>query len=169
MTRVNRRSISVAATIVLAAITAWTWRTYAQEESSAASISAEGNNFAPLIGLPDLIIQSVTVTNEASQGAQISFNDVTKNRQNYCGGSFWDFIYLCTSSNGVSKSCLWTNHFVPVLLGPGGTFSWSGTFTIPSGAQVGTNYLYDVADGSGIIVESNDNNNTNMVMIIIDP
>jgi hypothetical protein len=54
------------------------------------------------------------------------------------------------------------------LLGPGGTFSWSGTFTIPSDAPIGTNYLYDVADGSGIIRESNDNNNTNMVMIIIN-
>ena len=159
MTRVNRFSISVAATIVLAALTVWSWRT-----------SAQSGDAAPLLfGLPDLIIASVSATNTASQGATIAFSDVTKNLQYFTPSSFYDYIYICTSSNGLDASCYVTNHIVPVALGPGGTYSWSGTITVPAGTPLGTNFLCDVADGMGTIKESNPNNNTNSVMIIITP
>ncbi len=159
MTRVNRFSISVAATIVLAALTAWTWRT-----------SAQSGDAAPLLfGLPDVIIASVSATNTAAQGASIAFSDVTKNLQYYTWSSFYDFIYICTSSNGLDASCYVTNHIVPVALGPGATYSWSGTIVVPAGTPLGTNFLCDVADGPGTVKESNPNNNTNCVMIIITP
>ena len=159
MTRVNRLSISVAATMVLAALTAGSWRTYAQS----------GDASPLLFGLPDLIIASVSATNTAAQGANIAFSDVTKNLQNITLSSFYDYIYICTSSNGLDASCYVGNHIVPVTLGPGATYSWSGTFTVPAGTPLGTNFLCDVADGMGTIKESNPNNNTNCVMIIITP
>jgi len=123
-----------------------------------------------LIGLPDLIIASVSTTNAtAAPGDSIAVSDVTKNLQNVTLNSFYDYLYICTSSNGLDASCYVTNHIVPVTLSAGATFSWSGTIVVPSGTALGTNWLCVVADGNNAIKESNPNNNTNEVMIIITP
>lgn len=165
MTRVNRRSISVAGIIILVGVYVLTCRTFAQDDGS----SASGQAGPLLFGLPDLIIASVSATNTAARGATIAFSDVTKNLQYYTPSSFYNYMYICTSSNGLDASCYVTNHIVPVALGPGATYSWSGTIVVPTGTALGTNFLCDVADGMGTIKESNPNNNTNCVMIIITP
>ncbi len=161
MTQGNRQYLWAAIMIVVAAMTVLPYRAQAQDGGS-------GGPLLPPLALPDLVIASVTVTNSANLGDQIPISDVTSNQSGYTRGSFYDYIYLCTSSNDLTSSCLLESHLIPTLMGPGATYSWSGTITIPQGTALGTNFVCDVADGSGIIKESNPNNNTNSVMIIIN-
>jgi hypothetical protein len=163
MTRENRPFFWAAIMIALAAMTVVPFRMLAQD--------AGGDGIQPQTSLPDLVIPTVNAPSTAVQGAQIPISDVTSNQgAGYALSSFYDYIYLCTSSNGLSgSSCLIASHLITSLMVPGASVSWSGSFTIPDTAPLGTNFICDVADGTSIIKESNPNNNTNSVVIVITP
>jgi hypothetical protein len=163
MTRGNRQYLWAVIMIVLAAMTVLPYRTLAQDDG--------GGGAGPLIlGLPDLVIESVSVTNTAGVGTQIAISDVTSNQTTGASRtSFYDYIYLTTDTNNLTANNLVATHLITSLMGANASVPWAGTITIPYGTPLGTNYISDVADGTGIVKETNPNNNTNSVMIIITP
>jgi hypothetical protein len=149
--------------IALGAMTVLPYRTLAQDGGD--------DGAGPLIlGLPDLVIESITVTNTASLGAQINISDVTSNQTTGATrGSFYDSIYITTDTNNLTANNVLVSHLITQAMGANASVPWSGTITIPQGTPLGTNFISDVADSTGIIKETNPNNNTNSVMIIITP
>jgi hypothetical protein len=127
--------------------------------------AAERVSSSILAGSCDLIVLSVTVTSTAARGSNVAYRDITKNLTNSAASSK-TFVYLCTDTNSLSSSCLWTNHAV-TSIPQGGVRTNSGTYRIPAGAALETNYVCAVANGDGALIELNSNNNTNCVPIII--
>lgn len=129
---------------------------------------AADEEFSTLALRPDLKVHSITAPSSASRGASIPVSDVTTNIGNASAGQSKSDIYICTNVDYVTSSFKVASHVVGGML-PGGSFSWAGSVTVPSTQPLGTNYYLVVANGNKQVVESNYANNTNYVMIIINP
>ena len=129
---------------------------------------AQGGGASPQTLLPDLMVYSITAPSSASRGAAISVSDVTTNTSAYSAPQSVSDVYICTNVNNVTSSCWVTNH--PVAgIAKGKSWPWAGSVTVPATQPLGTNYYIVVANGNRQVNESNYNNNTNYVMIVINP
>ena len=128
---------------------------------------AQGGGASPQVIASDLEVYSISAPSSATRGTPISVSDVTTNIGNAGAAQSVSDIYICTSVNSVSSSCKVSSHVVGVMA-VGGSYLWAGSVTVPSKQPRGTNYYIVVANGNRQVVESNYNNNTNYVMIIIN-
>ncbi len=128
---------------------------------------AQDEAASPQVSRPDLKVYSVTAPSSASRGTLISVSDVTTNIGNAPAVQSASDIYICTNVNHVTSSSKVSSHAVSPLAA-GRSWPWSGSVTVPAAQPLGTNYYIVVADGDQRVVESNYNNNTNYVMIIIN-
>lgn len=129
---------------------------------------AQSGGITPLVLRSDLKVHSITAPSSASRSASISVSDVTTNIGNASATISQSDIYICTNVNYVTASSKVGNHTVAPIA-PGGSFSWAGSVTVPATQPLGTNYYVVVANGNKQVLESNYGNNTNYVMIIINP
>jgi hypothetical protein len=124
------------------------------------------DNTAP----PDLIVTLLTANPASGKiGDPITVATVTSNKGLGNANSSMSYIYLCTSTNGLTTACLWATYTTPFLL-PGKTSYWQNTLTVPSHATPpGSFYVIDVANAAGTIVESTKGNNSNSIAFTVTP
>ena len=120
-----------------------------------------------LLALCDLTVTSLTAPPSASRGSNISVIATTKNLGPSIAPATTQKIHLCTSSNA-NNGCTWTNHAM-VGLAVGSSKTVTGHWVVPVSQPLGTNYIIDIPDGLLVILEANESNNTNSLMIIINP
>ena len=129
---------------------------------------AQGGGVGPLVLAPDLKVHSISAPGSASRGTSISVSDVTTNFGTANAIQSTSDVYICTNLNSVTSGCWVTNHIVaPIAKGKSTT--WSGSVTVPASQHLGTNYYIVVANGNRLVGELNYNNNTNSVVIVINP
>jgi hypothetical protein len=98
----------------------------------------------------------------------ISVSDVTTNIGTANAVQSVSYIYICTNISSITSTWLVTNHVVaPIAMGK--SWPWAGSVTVPSRQPLGTNYYVVVANGNRQVGELNYNNNTNSVVIVINP
>jgi hypothetical protein len=109
-------------------------------------------------GPADLTVTTVLAPSSASLSSTIKVIHVTMNiSSNPCASTSTKF-YLCTNGTATANTQRGSQS-VPALLGGGSVQMTNLTFTIPSNAKLGTNYIIVVC-GFGI-TDSNWSNNTN--------
>ena len=114
----------------------------------------------------DLQVYSVTCTNAATQGSQVTVVDVTTNAamEGAAVGST-TYIYLCTNLTSYGLTPI-LNHAVPALAA-GSTYTCTSNVSIPSTQTLGTNRFIVVANATGSVSESKKGDNTNTAIIVI--
>lgn len=117
---------------------------------------------------PDLQVWTNSAPASATRGNSISVSDVTTNASTLASaGASTTYLYVHTNLNVSSITPVGT-HSVSAM-GPRGKVTWSGAVTVPVGQPLGTNYFITVCDKPNNVTESNENNNTNKCVIIINP
>ena len=128
----------------------------------------QGGTVSPLVTRPDLKVHSISAPGSASRSASISVSDVTTNIGNATATGSTSDIYICPNVNNFIAGCKVGSHAVAGIAA-GRNSTWSGSVTVPAAQPLGTNYYIVVANGNRSVLESNYANNTNYVMIIINP
>jgi len=128
---------------------------------------AQGGGSSPLILLPDLQVQSISVPTTVKRGEVISVSDTTTNTGTASAVLSVSAIYICTNLNNVSSSCLVTNHDVAGIYINSSTTWGPISVTVPTTTALGTNYYIVVANCNRQVGELNYYNNTNHVMIMV--
>lgn len=137
-------------------------------DEAAQSSGLTDGGVSPQIVLADLKVHAVTAPSSAQRGTAITVSDVTTNVGGLNELQSVSDIYICTDVDNVSSSCWVTNH-ITAGIAKGKSWPWMGPVTVPASQPLGTNYYIVVANGNRQAIESNYNNNTNYVMIIINP
>lgn len=127
------------------------------------------NNRSSSINIgPDLSITSLSVPATASAGQVISITDTTKNSGGSLTGTSNTKFYWSTNSTYDAADVYLGSRAIPSLAA-GATSSGSTSVTIPATTAVGSYYFIARADADGVIVETNENNNTMSRLIKIGP
>jgi subtilase family serine protease len=125
--------------------------------------SSETNNasFAVAIRVgPDLTVSAITVSpTSVSAGATITVNETTKNTGGGAAAASTTRYYLSTNFAFDSGDVLIGSRPVPALAA-GASSAGSTVLTVPAGTAAGNYYLISVADGTGVVVETSEVNNT---------
>lgn len=132
------------------------------DANNAIAETSETNNvkfsFSMKVG-PDLTITSVTAPTTTVAGTTVTVTDTTKNQGGGSAPASTTRFYLSTN--------LWLDASDALLggrpvrsLGPGLSDSGSVPLIIPSGTPAGTYYVITAADGTGVVVETIETNNT---------
>lgn len=120
--------------------------------------SSVSNSVTP-VGIPDLIVTSVTSPTTGQAGGFINVSVTFKNQGTATAGSFFSRFLLSTNST-ISTSDIATTYGCTVAsLDVGLTNTCSGSILIPAGTAGGTYYLGIYADWRGEVTESFENNN----------
>lgn len=138
------------------------------DAEAAQSSALSDGGASPQIVLADLKVYSVTAPSSATRGALISVGDVITNVGGVNIAQSVTDIYICPDVDNVSSSCWVTNHIEPGIA-KNKSATWFASVTVPPSQTLGTNYYIVVANGNRQALESSYKNNTNYVMIIIDP
>lgn len=128
--------------------------------------SKEGNNkrvksiaLYSSTAYPDLIISSLTAPISASPGQNISINDTTKNDD--LGGTLETLtIFYLSADSAIDVGDLLLGDRLVSALSAGASSSGTTNVTIPPETAAGSYYIIAVADGSDIVYETNENNNS---------
>lgn len=137
--------------------------------------SKEGNNkmvktivIYSSSNFPDLIVSSLTAPGSASPGQNISINDTTKNNGLAATLQTVTVFYLSADSTVDVGDVILGNRLVPAL-SPGSSNAGTTQVTIPSDTAAGSYFIIAVADGSDIVYETDESNNTMSTAIAIGP
>jgi subtilase family serine protease len=130
------------------------------------SVESNNVNFAPIKIGPDLTETALSVAGTAVPGGSINVTETTKNAGGGAAGPSTTKFYL--SSNGLFDAndvFICSRDVGP--LGAGGTSLATTPCTIPAGTAPGNMFLIGVVDGTGVVTETNETNNTLAVFITI--
>jgi thermitase len=130
------------------------------------SVESNNVNFAPIKIGPDLTETALSVAGTAVPGGSINVTETTKNAGGGAAGPSTTKFYL--SSNGLFDA---NDVFICSRdvgsLGAGGTSLATTPCTIPAGTAPGNMFLIGVVDGTGVVTETNETNNTLAVFITV--
>jgi subtilase family serine protease len=130
----------------------------------------EGNNlqFRTIQVGADLTISTMQAPAIAGPGVSVALTDTTKNQgTSTADPSTTRFLFSTNFAADAGDTALGTRS-VPSLA-PGATSTGTTTVTIPPGAATGTYYLIAQADAHGVVVETQEANNTAFRQILIGP
>lgn len=128
-----------------------------------------GNNTrgkAIYIGMPDLVVSSVTTSSLAAVGATINIIDTTANIGAGGAAASTTSYYLSTDKVLDAGDILLGSRSIPALAAGAGNVG-TAAVTIPSGLAAGTYYIIAKADSVNALIEANENNNTRYVSITV--
>ena len=104
-------------------------------------------------------MSGLTAPTSAAAGAIISVTETTRNTGGGNAAASTTRFYLSTNFTFDASDVLVGSRDVPALIG-GATSLWTTSITIPAGTAPATYYLIAVADGTEVIVETSETNNT---------
>jgi subtilase family serine protease len=143
-------------------ITAGTWYIIAKADAAEAvpEISENNNTYARSIQIgADLVISSLSAPTYAGAGLSITVSETTRNQGGGTADATVTHFYVSADSTLDASDTLIGSRVVPSLAG-GTTSSASTAVTLPQDMAVGTWYLIAKADGTGVVPETSENNNT---------
>ena len=108
----------------------------------------------------DLAVSTLTVPSTASAGQVLTVSDTTRN-QGGAAAAASQTRYFFSSNNAFDADDTQLGIRSVPALAPGASSSGSIQITIPADAQAGTWYVIARADGSEVVVETNEANNNN--------
>ena len=140
-----------------------TWFLFAKADANEeVAETSETNNasFATAIKIgPDLTMSGLTAPATAAAGTTISVTETTRNTGGGNAAASTTRFYLSTNFTFDASDELVGSRDVPALIG-GATNIRTTSITIPAGKAPATYYLLAVADGTEVIVETSETNNT---------
>jgi large repetitive protein len=119
--------------------------------------------------IPSDMVVTLSVPATAAAGDTITVTDTTRNQGGGPSEPSTTKFYL--STNGILDipgDTLVGSRTIPALA-PGAVSVGSTSVTIPSSAAAGTYYVFAVADADGVLLESNESNNTTSASIQVGP
>lgn len=132
--------------------------------------SSETNNtsFAVAVRVgPDLTVSAITVApTSGPAGSTVTVNETTKNSGGGAAAASTTQFYLSTNLAFDPGDVLLGGRAVPALAG-GATSAGSTVLTVPAGTAAGNYYLLAVADGTAVVVETSETNNTLLAVLRI--
>lgn len=132
--------------------------------------SSESNNasFAVAVRVgPDLTVSAITVSpTSVAAGSTVTVNETTKNSGGGAAAASTTRFYLSTNLAFDPSDVLLGSRAVPALAG-GATSAGSTVLTVPAGTAAGNYYLLAVADGTAVVVETSETNNTLLAVLRI--
>ena len=116
---------------------------------------------------PDLMVSSLTAPNAAGSGAAIAVSDTIKNQGGGVSVASTTRFYLSANATLDASDVLLTGGRLAPGLAAGATSAGTTTLTIPAATSTGTYYLIAKADGDGVVLETQESNNTTLRSIQI--
>jgi subtilase family serine protease/subtilisin family serine protease len=141
---------------------AGTWYILAKADATGAvaETSENNNTYARSIQIgADLVISSLSAPTYAGAGLSITVSETTRNQGGGTADATVTHFYVSADSTLDASDTLIGSRVVPSLAG-GTTSSASTAVTLPQDMAVGTWYLIAKADGTGVVPETSENNNT---------
>ncbi len=117
---------------------------------------------------PDLTVTVLTGPGLAGAGLTLDVTDTTRNQGTGPSGESTTSFYLSPNTFLDANDPLVGTRPVPGLL-PGTNDTITSTLTVPAGTATGTYWIIGKADGPGTVGESNETNNTRMLLVRVGP
>ncbi len=148
-------------TVALPAVSPGTWYLIVNaDDERTITETVETNNtraVSILVG-PDLTVSLFTLPFTIAAGATVSVGDTVKNVGAADAGASVIRFYLSTNTSFDTSDVLIGSRDVPAIAA-GSSSSGTTSVVIPSGLS-GTYYIFAVADGTGVVAEASEGNNS---------